>query len=94
MNIKPCPLCGGVYPVKKPDKRNRFGKNCVYAGAGSCSSEEVACLRCHLRVVEEHPGRWPREFPGKLKGKRALDWLREWCLKRAVERWNALPRDK
>lgn len=91
MEILPCPLCGGTAPLLPPKKR-RGSRGYVYAGPESASSSGVSCFRCGLKVVVEHPDRWPKDTPKSLTGWAAIDWLHRRCLEIAIGRWNRLLR--
>jgi len=89
--ILPCPLCKGEYPLLHPKKRTKT-KGWIYAGAGSSSSDEVGCHRCHVKVVEEHPIYFPKSMPKGLGTDGMLNYMRKHCLAKAIKRWNRLPR--
>lgn len=89
--ILPCPLCDGQYPLRE-DWDQPGASHTVDAGAGSSDSDEVRCLRCRLKININWPDRFPRNSP---KGPYVIKmrFLRKWCLAKAIELWNKLPRN-
>lgn len=89
--VLPCPLCLGeppLYPEEMRNRRKKGGKGWIYWGHLSASTMGVSCSRCRLSISEDvfESDRWPKGV------KRTYRALEEWCLERAVRRWNALPR--
>lgn len=96
-DAKPCPCCGNTYLYVGVMSSDSYGVHCrsgedmvdrILIRRGDIAPDDVHLQGCGLQLAVNIPDDYPADFPPKLVGKKAIEYLRKLVLYEAVRRWN------